>query len=98
MVRDQKSRPSRRAAVPLLVAFGARVRFLRGERGWSLEKFSAESSMHWTYIAGIERGERNLSLINIGKLANALRVPIADLFDGVAPFGRSTAKSPVRRA
>lgn len=57
------------------------MRALRHEREWSLERFAAEARMHWTYIAGIERGERNLSLINIAKLASALRVPISALFD-----------------
>lgn len=57
---------------------------MRHDRGWSLEQFAAESRLHWTYLGGIERGERNLSLVNIGKLARALRVSIAELFEGVS--------------
>jgi transcriptional regulator with XRE-family HTH domain len=86
--RKAKVRPARRNTVPLLREFGAVVRRLRNERGWSLERFAAEARLHWTYVAGVERGERNLSLINIGKLATALKVPLADLFHDVATKGR----------
>jgi len=89
--RKAKKRPTRPSEVPILRDFGAAVRVLRKERGWSLERFATEARLHWTYIAGIERGERNLSLINIGKLASALKVPIAELFRHVSIQGRSTS-------
>jgi transcriptional regulator with XRE-family HTH domain len=59
--------------------FGQRVRKLRKERGWSQEELAARSK-HWTYIGGVERGERNPTLLVISSLATALRVKIGDLF------------------
>lgn len=62
--------------------FGARVRYLREGRGWSQEELADRAELHRTYIGGIERGERNLSLENIHKLADALGVPVWTLFFG----------------
>ncbi len=70
--------------------FGQRIRELREEKGWSQERFAEASGLHRTYIGGIERGERNVSLVNIERIASALGVPIADLF--AAP--RASAKRP----
>lgn len=64
--------------------FGRRVRALRQERGWTQEELAARAGKHWTYIGGIERGERNPTLTVIAAIAKALRVGIADLF----PEGR----------
>lgn len=49
-------------------------------RGLSQEKLGFETGLDRTYISGIERGERNPSLNNIGKLAKALRLSLSDLF------------------
>lgn len=62
-------------------AFGTRIREIRKERGLSQETLALSCSLDRTYIGGVERGERNLSLINIYKIAKALRVPAGDLFD-----------------
>ena len=64
----------------ILLKFGARVRQLRGKRGWSQEELAAEAGLDRTYIGGIERGERNVALINVAKIAQALRVPLRELF------------------
>lgn len=61
-------------------AFGARVRALRTARGWSQERLAAEAKLDRTYIGGIERGERNPSLLNINRVAKALNVRVRDLF------------------
>lgn len=53
-------------------ALGKKVRELRVERGWSQEKLAAVTGLHRTYIGGIERGERNVSLQNILQIARAL--------------------------
>lgn len=61
--------------------FGARIRYLRLKAGLSQEVLADLCGLDRTYIGGIERGERNPSLINIGKIAAALRVPVLVLFD-----------------
>lgn len=58
---------------------GRRVRQLRDKRGWSQEELGERSGLHRNYIGGIERGERNVGLENIGRLAVALGVRPRDL-------------------
>jgi len=65
------------------VQFGRAVRERRLALGWSQERLAEESDLHWTYIGGIERGERNLSLQNIVKIAAALRISASSLLKGV---------------
>ena len=73
------------------MAFGHRVRELRTRAGLSQEGLAERAELHWTYVGGIERGERNPSLINITYLARALGVSLADLFAPVQ--GRPPRKS-----
>ena len=63
----------------ILTAFGNRVRELRLEKKLTQEKLSLVCDMDRTYISGIERGIRNISLINISRLAEALDVAPAEL-------------------
>ena len=70
--------------------FGARVRQLRTDRGWSQEDLADRAGLHRTYVGSIERGEQNLSLVNIEKLSATLGVSLAELF---APF-TDTPSSP----
>lgn len=60
--------------------FGEKVKFFRLERGWSQEKLALEADIDRTYLPGIEKGERNVSITVVEKLANALGVEIKDLF------------------
>lgn len=60
--------------------FGEQVRQLRKARGWSQEKLGEHANKHWTYIGGIERGERNPTLRVIADIAKAFGVPMRDLF------------------
>lgn len=64
----------------ILIAFGNRVRELRKEKGISQEKLSFDADLHRTYIGMIERAEKNITLINIQKIAKALDVGIKELF------------------
>jgi transcriptional regulator with XRE-family HTH domain len=52
--------------------FGERLRQLRLARDWTQEELAARSGLHPTYVGGVERGERNVSLDNILKLARAM--------------------------
>jgi transcriptional regulator with XRE-family HTH domain len=60
--------------------FGKKVRELRTERGYSQEGFAFECDLHRTYIGCIERGEKNITISNIEKIAKTLKVEIAELF------------------
>lgn len=64
----------------ILVKFGERVRDIRKEKGLSQEQLAFKADLHRTYIGMIERAEKNITLLNIEKIANALTVSINDLF------------------
>lgn len=64
-------------------AFGDRVRELRKQKGLSQEALALECDLDRTYIGGVERGERNISLVNIYKIAGALSIEPQDLFKGL---------------
>lgn len=66
-----------------LQAVGRRIRQLRAERGYSQESFAA-CGLDRTYIGGVERGERNLGLKNLVKIAWALDVPPSEFLSDVS--------------
>ena len=68
--------------------FGARVRDLRKERAWTQEQLAQAAGRHWTYIGGIERGERNVTLQVVADIARALDIEIGDLFRGIGTTRR----------
>ena len=72
-----------KAPKDIRTAFGRRVRDLRKERGLSQEGFAALCELDRTYMGGIERGERNISLKNIEIIAKALTISISELMDGL---------------
>lgn len=59
--------------------FGARLRAIRNEKGLSQESLALTCELDRTYIGGVERGERNISLINIYKIAIALGISPREL-------------------
>ncbi|WP_235935379.1 helix-turn-helix domain-containing protein [Candidatus Laterigemmans baculatus] len=69
--------------VDILERFGDRVRELRKQRGWSQEEFALQCGLDRTYVGGIERGERNVALRNIERIARTLDVTIACLMKGI---------------
>jgi len=64
----------------ITVSFGIKIRELRKSRGLSQESLADLAELDRSYIGGVERGDRNISLINIQKLSIALNVNIAELF------------------
>ena len=72
----------------ILQFIGKRIRSLREARGYSQEDFGHLCGLDRTYISGIERGLRNVGLLNIEAISVALNVPISDLFVGHEPSGK----------
>lgn len=68
----------------VLKLVGARIRVLRKEKGLSQEALGEKGGFHFTYIGQIERGEKNVSLINVAKIAKALDVNLVQLFSYVS--------------
>lgn len=65
---------------PLLQAIGARVREARETRGWSQETLAAEAGLDRSYMSGVERGVRNLSVLKLAAIGEALGLSPRDLF------------------
>ena len=68
---------------PELVAFGENIRSLRERKGFSQERLAELAELHRTYVGAVERGERNVSLKNIVRLAKALEAEAKNLLKGV---------------
>lgn len=67
------------------VAFGARVRARRQELDLSQERLADACGLHWTFVGQVERGQRNITLHNILRLAVGLQIDPGDLVRGLAP-------------
>lgn len=61
--------------------FGQRLTMLRKEKGWSQEQLALQSGMARSYLGGVERGQRNIALENIVKLARTLEIRLSVLMD-----------------
>lgn len=61
-------------------SLGSRIRELRSEHGWTQEQFAEFCGVHRTYMGHVERGEKNVSLSTVLRVANALGVRVAELF------------------
>ena len=66
-----------------LIESGKRIKELRGKTGYSQEKFALKIDMDRTYYASVESGRRNISIINIKKIADGLGVSLEELFLGL---------------
>lgn len=82
MENRKQTRPKERKT-PLQESFGQAVRKKRLEQGLSQEKLADLSDLHFTYVSSVERGERNISLSNMAKLAKALGCQIGELFPDI---------------
>jgi transcriptional regulator with XRE-family HTH domain len=65
------------------IRFGKAVRQRRHKLGVSQEAFADMCDLDRTYVGGIERGERNVALVNIEKIAKTLKLSLSELFRGV---------------
>ncbi|MCK9255696.1 MAG: helix-turn-helix transcriptional regulator [Bacteroidales bacterium] len=63
----------------ILIRFGEKLRELRKSKNYSQEELAHKADLHRTYIGMIERAEKNITLLNIEKIANALEVNIKEL-------------------
>jgi transcriptional regulator with XRE-family HTH domain len=78
MAKSKLVKPRERKT-KLQEAFGKALRAKRTELGLSQEKLADLAGLHFTYVSSVERGERNISLENMAKLAKALQCEIQDL-------------------
>lgn len=74
------ARGSKSSQLDPLILFGRRLVQLRKEKGWSQEQLALESGIARSYLGGVERGQRNIALINICRLAEALSTSPDQLF------------------
>ncbi|KAF5040743.1 helix-turn-helix protein [anaerobic digester metagenome] len=68
-----------------LIALGTTIRQVREALGWSQEQLAERVELHRTYIGGVERGERNLCLLNILAIAEAMGISPGKLIDRAFP-------------
>jgi transcriptional regulator with XRE-family HTH domain len=73
----------RKTKAPELVQFGSNVRKLRESKDWTQEQLAEKATLDQTYISGIERGERNATILTITKLAAALRTTASTLCERI---------------
>ncbi|MBY0115880.1 helix-turn-helix transcriptional regulator [Paenibacillus sp. FSL L8-0435] len=59
---------------------GNRIRELRKAKGWTQEQLAEAAGLHYSYIGGVERGDRNISLETLEKIINGLQVTAEEIF------------------
>lgn len=64
----------------ILERYGQRIKELRKQKNLTQEKLAEKARLHYTYIGTVERGEKNISMINIEKISKALGVSLAKFF------------------
>lgn len=68
------------AGSPVLVSLGKRIRAIREQKCLSQESVALTSGLDRSYLGGIERGEHNVAVVNLERIAKALEIPIKELF------------------
>lgn len=63
------------------IRLGKRIQYLREKAGLSQKELALEADLDRSYIAGIESGRRNVSIVNIEKISNALKMPLREFFN-----------------
>lgn len=63
----------------ILLKIGNNITQLRKSKGWSQEELAFECQLHRTYIGSVERGERNIAILTLFKIANALEVEVKEI-------------------
>jgi transcriptional regulator with XRE-family HTH domain len=71
------ARVSRRKSIDPKLAFGKTIRKFRLEKGLSQERLAELANIHRTYIGDVERGTRNVSVVNMARIAQALGFPLS---------------------
>jgi transcriptional regulator with XRE-family HTH domain len=66
-----------------LQQLGSRIRQLRAERHWTQAELARRCELHHTFIGSVERGERNISILNLRLFARVLRVGLPELLGGL---------------
>jgi transcriptional regulator with XRE-family HTH domain len=79
--------------VSFLKDLGLRIRDRRRERGLTQVQLGDHCELHRTFIGSVERGERNLSILNLRVITRVLRVPLAELFANPSRSGGDVAGS-----
>jgi len=74
-------------------SFGKRLRTLRTEQNLTLEMLAERADLHEKYVGSVERGERNLSLFNVWRLAHGLGITTAELVQELPPPRAAKARS-----
>lgn len=77
------SRPMNLEDKNFLRALGARIRDRRLACKWTQAELARRCRVHRTYIGSVERGERNVSVLNLRQIAKSLRISLASLFAGL---------------
>ena len=70
-------------ALDIRIRFGRAIRRIRAERGINQEEAAERCGLHRTYYSGVERGIRNLSLVNIERISRGLGTSLPKLFERV---------------
>jgi transcriptional regulator with XRE-family HTH domain len=78
-----KKKADKKPVSPAHQKLGGRVRQLRADRGWSQEGFAHEGSLGRSFAGGIERGEKDVRLSTLLKLAKALNISVSQLLKGI---------------